>query len=182
MLRIFGCLGLLAALASGAQAQSTVYKTVDENGVVTFSDQPPAEGAPVETLTIEAPATQPTDEYSQNLEAMRETTDRMVEDRRAREKHRAEMRELASRTAQQEQPAYQDSGTVDYYPTTYTRSYQRREYRPPWYWHGRPPRPEPPVVHPPLRPRPMPQGALENNAQLMRPIVSDNASTRGWTK
>lgn len=181
MLQFFSCLGLLAVLASGAQAQSTVYKTVDENGVVTFSDQPPAEGGPVETLTIDSPATQPTDEYSQNLEAMRETTDRMVEDRRAREKHRAEMRELASRTAQQQQPAYQDPGYADYYPTTYTRSY-RREYRPPWYWHGRPPRPEPPVVRPPLRPRPLPQGALENNAQLMRPIVSDNASTRGWTK
>ena len=181
MLRNYTCIVLIALITGGAHAQNTVYRTVNEDGVVTFSDQPPDTDVPVETLTIDTPATQPTDDYSHNLEAMRETTDRMVEDRRAREKHRAEMRELAARTAEPKQPEHRQPDESDYSPATYSRSY-RREYRPPWYWQGHRPRPQPPIARPPLRPRPLPSGALENNAQLMRPIVSDNASTRGWTR
>lgn len=181
MLRLPNSLLLILVLAGGAAAQNTVYKTVDEDGVVSFSDQPPTTGQAAETLTIDTPAAQPTGEYSKNLEAMRETTDRMAQDRMAREKHRAEMRELASRQAQQA-PTYQDPGYTSYYPSTYSRSY-RREYRPPWYWGGHRPRPEHPIARPPMRPQPTPHpGSLQNNAQLMRPIVSDNTSSRGWTR
>jgi len=165
---------VLFAWLPAAQAQSTVYKTVDEGGVVSFSDTPPTgvAEAEVEQLEIQAPAAQPGDEYRQNLEAMRETTDRMAEDRRAREKHRAEMRELQARTEAHQQPP--PGPTQDF--SSYSRvwgggAYYRPGY-PPWR-PGHRPRPEPPIVRPPLYPaHPGVSRPTDNNSQLMRPILS----------
>lgn len=151
--------------------QATVYRSVDENGVVSFSDTPPGDGAEAEQLQILAPAASSTDEYRQNLEAMRETTDRMVADRRAREKHRAEIRELAARTEAYE--AAREPRVIEYekYLPSYVGGYRRPGlgHRPPWR-PGYPPNPEPPIVHPPQLPqytRP-----TQGNAQLMRPITT----------
>ena len=147
---------------SAAGLATTVYKTVDENGVVSFSDKPPAENA--EVLKISTPPPQAPEEYIANLEAMRETTDRMARDRREREKHRAELKEIAARDAArqaQQQPIY-----TDYYPG-YSGAYRNRG-RPP-YRPGYRPKPEHPIVHPPLRPAPGPFRPL--NSQLMRPML-----------
>jgi len=153
-----------------AQGSSTVYRTVDENGVVSFSDTPPAGDQPVEAMTLDVPAAQDPEVYQQNLEAMRESTDRMAEDRRAREKHRAEMRELAARSEpQQAQPP---QTLVDQYSTGWYGSYNSGGYypsgRPPWR-PGYRPRPEHPIHRPPLRP--LPAQTTQNNSQLMRPII-----------
>lgn len=141
---------------------TTVYRTVGEDGVVQFSDQPPAD-APAETLHINTPAPAADGQYQQNLEAMRETTDRMAAERRAREVHRAELREIAQRAQPEPAPQVQVYErylpAVGYYPPHYRP-------RPPHYRPGQPP----------LRPRPQPLPAnerpTEHNSQLMRPITS----------
>jgi len=99
-----GTAGLLLLAGTFVHA-TTVYKTVDENGVVGFSDTPPAEARLVDTLQIEVIPPADPGAYAQRLAAMRETTDRMAEARRAREKHRAEMRRLAQEE-EQAQPVY----------------------------------------------------------------------------
>lgn len=172
---------LLSATALWA-SDSTVYRTVDEAGVVSFSDTPPAGVEDVETLHINTPDPGQTEEYRQRLEDMRETTDRMAADRREREKHRAEMRRL--RAASQAQPDHGDYQYPDRYYADYPGYYSYRGYRP-WrpgrpYRPGyplrpdHPNRPDHPGLRPPLRPEPLPQAQINtgSNAQLMRPLVS----------
>lgn len=185
---------LLISLLFTVQVMAqTVYRSVDENGVVTFSDAPPGGEVEVESITIDAPQAQSPEAARQRLEDMRETTDRMAADRREREKHRAEMRELQARNQPQSQPTY-ERGYDDYYPYSYTSSrVSRKRYYgdTPWRPGYRPdygyrpgdnsrPRPEHPIARPPLRPgignqpqyRPQPNVNVGSNSQLMRPIVS----------
>ncbi len=68
---------------------ATVYKSVDEQGRVTFSDQPPAAGEAAETLTYDPGDPVSAEEAQQRLDRMRETTDRMAAGRREREAARA---------------------------------------------------------------------------------------------
>lgn len=142
---------------------TTVYKTVDAKGVVSFSDTPQEEDA--EELTISTSAPQSPEDHLANLEAMRETTDRMAEDRREREKHRAELKELAARNRAPQPPQQNYS---DYYYPINSGNYRRRG-RPP-YHPGYGPGPEHPIAHPPL----LPNGGTSrsSNSQLMRPMVS----------
>lgn len=158
----------LILLYSTVGFSATVYKTRDGNGVVSFSDEPPVDGTPVEVLEIAPPTPQSADEYLGRLEDMREVTDRMAADRREREKHRAEMREVQARTEanrEPEQPVY--TGYNDYVPV-YSRRYRNRG-RPP-YRPGYGPKPEHPIARPPLNP-PI-SSSRGTNAQLMRPMVS----------
>ena len=183
---------LLCALPVTAE---TVYRSVDENGVVSFSDQPPPGNGEVESITIDTPQAQSPEAARQRLEDMRETTDRMAADRREREKHRAEMRELQARNQQQSQPVYEPT-YYDYYPAYSGTRVVRRQYYGSTPWrpgyrpgydrpghdrpgHGDRPRPEHPIARPPLRPgighhagyRPQPQVNLGGNSQLKRPIL-----------
>ena len=124
----------LLLLCSTAGLASTVYKTVDENGVVSFSDTLPDGTTPIEVLQISPSKPQSPKEHFDSLAAMRETTDRMVSDRRERKKLRAELNEIMARTQQyqvSEQPAYTEK--VRYYPK-YSRHYWRykRSGRPSW--------------------------------------------------
>ena len=164
----------LLCLLNGTHAlAATVYKTVDENGVVTFSDTPPATEA-VEEVQINVQEGLSPEESAARLEEMRETTDRMAEDRREREQHRAELRESQARSAQAsaEPPRQEQSYTgplyTDYYPV------YPPYYRPPHHYPGHPPgyrpRPEHPIARPPMRPPGPPPGS--SNSQLMRPLVS----------
>jgi Domain of unknown function (DUF4124) len=143
---IFRWLPALSLVCLAPTFAATVYKTVDETGVVSFSDTPPAEGIAVETVVIEEQAPVSGALTEQRLEDMRETTDRMVADRLAREKHRAEMRaiELQSNAQQssRETIEYYDTPTV--YPD-YARYPVRRHWRTPNH-------PQHPIVRPPLLP------------------------------
>jgi hypothetical protein len=145
-------LTLVALLWCLPSPAATVYRTVDEDGVVSFSDTPPATGAPVETVVIDTPVSQLSDEeQQQRLQDMRETTDRMATDRREREKHRAELRREQAQT-QPQLPPY----TEPYYSSSYSSGYsgyysyptRRPGFRP---GHSRP-RPVNPIARPPLRP------------------------------
>lgn len=157
-----------------AQGQ-TVYKSVDEDGNVTFSDSPPADAKETQELQVNVPDPQPTGEQQQALEDMRETTDRMAADRREREKHRAEMKELNARnSAVTSTGSGQSNSEYDgYYPPVpgygVRSGYYYGPHRP-----GYKPKPEHPIVRPPLQ-----HQGLTNNRQLMRPIVSGNRSRGG---
>ncbi|MEQ8264511.1 DUF4124 domain-containing protein [Pseudohaliea sp.] len=160
MLRALCLACCLIPCLPGAQAEpTTVYRTVDAQGNVTFSDQPPADG-PAEVLSIDVPPPADPVVLEERLEAMRETTDRMAADRRARESQRAELAAARQPAPEPEPEPVPRTLVVPAAPL-----YGWPGYRPPW-------RPRPPVrphpVHPPLQPG-IP---LENNQQLMRPIVS----------
>lgn len=162
--------GLGLALAGPPAVATTVYKTVDEKGRVSFSDQPPPAGAPVEVLDYNMPTVTPSAMDTARLEAMRETTDRMAADRREREEHRAKLRAdaRAAQAAANPAPAYEDY----YYPYRVVR---RGVYYP---GIGRPPhlKPRPPVVRPPLARPPAirPPGAGQSPIKppgAMQPIL-----------
>lgn len=149
---------------------ATVYKTVDENGVVSFSDAPPEDETATETLEIDVPVAQSPDDYLENLEAMRETTDRMAADRREREKHRAELRERQEQNKVVPLPSQPTQGYSDY--TTYYPTYpvyRPRPGYPPWR-PGHRPKPTHPIARPPVHPAYPGRGSA--NSQLMRPLVS----------
>jgi Domain of unknown function (DUF4124) len=138
-------LSLLCCLPSFA---TTIYKSIDENGVISFSDARPAEEILVETVVIDDQMTPPSGQEQQRLQDMRETTDRMVADRMAREKHRAELRQLEAQTdAQQAAQNIQDN--YDNAPI-YT-GYYNYPVRRPW-WPPQRPWPDHPIACPPLRP------------------------------
>ena len=119
------------------------------------SDTSPEQGE-AEVLKINTTTPQPDGDRQANLDAMRETTDKMAADRREREKYRAELKEIAAEKKAQSnpQPVY-----TEYYPV-YPGNYLNP---------GRH-RPHHPIARPPLRPRPEPYAP--SNSQLMRPIVS----------
>lgn len=178
----------LALLGSPLVLGETVYRTVDENGVVSFSDIPPADDVEAETIIVDTPQAQSPEAARQRLEDMRETTDRMAADRREREKHRAEMRELQARSQPAQRTGYADDYYDDYYPVYTSGRIHRRNYYAGTPWRPghrpgigpRPPRPEHPIARPPLRPGldyrpgypPQANVNLGSNSQLMRPIVS----------
>jgi hypothetical protein len=163
-LLVIACLQGVLFTASAAHAQ-TVYRSVQEDGVVSFSDAPP-EAGDAEVIVIDTPPPAQDEILEERLAAMRETTDRMAEDRRERERHRAELRALrapqespAPRTESPAPPAYA------YWPVA----------RPP-LWRPRPPLRPHPVPRPhPMQPAEAPPGwsvMKPGNSQLMRPVVS----------
>ncbi len=140
-------------LVSGQAAfAATVYKTVDAEGRVSFSDQPPPAGAPVEVLDYRVPAVSPSSIDTARLEAIRETTDRMAADRREREAHRARLRAEAKAAYAAANPA----PTYDDYYTPYRTVVRRGGSLRPGFGHPplrpRPPHVRPPGLKPPLRP------------------------------
>jgi hypothetical protein len=168
MIKILPELLIFTLLCSAHAVSDTVYKSVDENGAISFSDVPPENGDETEKLQLVTPQPSSSGESLANLEAMRETTDKMAADRREREKHRAEMRELQA--SKQSQTASSTDYVDDYYPMT--TGYNNRRYynhRPP-YRPGLHPKPEQPIARPPMRPRSA--GSGSSNSQLMRPITS----------
>lgn len=154
---------LLLALASCAALAdaTTVYRVVDEQGVVGFSDTPPPEGVDAETLQLAVPKSSAGDSLQQ-LEAMRQTTDRMVLDRQAREAQRelARLRVAAEANAQRQQAVpEQVRYEYIYLPAPVTTPWRPGYHRPPH--------------RPGFNKDPSPQGIIPGpNSQLMRPILS----------
>ena len=128
---------------------ATIYKSIDENGVVSFSDTRPAEHVLLETVVIDEQIAPPSGQTQQRLQDMRETTDRMVADRMAREKHRAELRQLEAQINAQ-QSSRDGSNRVDSSPVTSVNTWPVFVPWRPWRPHH--PKPDHPIAHPPLRP------------------------------
>jgi hypothetical protein len=151
-----GWLPILALLCCLPCPAATVYKTVDEDGVVSFTDIKPTSENPVETLVIDAREPQVSEAERQRLQDMRDTTDRMATDRMAREKHRAELRQLQAQTQPQYQTEYPadnnprhlgySSGYSGYYNYPARRPWKRRNKLRPEH-----PNAGHPIARPPLR-------------------------------
>lgn len=139
----------------------TVYRTVEE-GVTTFSDSPPDRGY-AEVLEIDVPPPVGAGVAEERLAEMRETTDRMVRDRRDREKYRAEMRKSQRSAAAVPPPTPIASWSQGFWPAFQRPIRARPPFRP-----GRPISPSRPSVTAPPGWSVMQPG----NSQLMRPIVS----------
>lgn len=137
---------------------ATIYKSIDENGVVTFSDTRPADDILVETMVINVQSVPPGGQTQQRLQDMRETTDRLVADRMAREKHRAQLRQIAAQTNAQ-QAASNVPNRVDSSPI-FTGVNSWPVYRPwrPWrpggHWRSDHPSARPPLRPPGIQPLP----------------------------
>jgi hypothetical protein len=129
---------------------------VDEDGVVSFTDIKPTSENPVETLVIDAREPQVSEAERQRLQDMRDTTDRMAADRMAREKHRAELRQLQAQTQPQYQTEYPADNNPRYlgYSSGYS-GYYNYPARRPWKRRNklRPEHPNAghPIARPPLR-------------------------------
>ncbi|GAB3284616.1 DUF4124 domain-containing protein [Parahaliea aestuarii] len=166
---LLGAFTLYSAIAQADTA--TVYKTVDENGVVSFSDSPPAAGTSGETLEFQTAEPGADSDYQQHLEHMRETTDRMAADRREREQHRAELlRQQAERqaalAASEQASEYDDLA----YPGGYGYPYPVYLDPPRRPHHQHRPHPRPPLAKPPQGVEGL-RSNLRNNSQLMRPML-----------
>ncbi len=139
---------LLLILQGMPVLATTVYKSVDSSGHISFSDQPPISGTLVEIREYKDPAPVSSAVDTARLQAMREVTDRMAADRREREAARLAARRLKYEQQVAQEPYY------DYpYYGGYTGSYHRRNrpgIRPPGV---RPPGIRPPGMRPPVHPR-----------------------------
>jgi hypothetical protein len=128
---------LLAMLCSGAVSAKEIYKWVDENGVVNFSEKAPASKASgLSRFILEdtTPAEQGSDDDPFNVEAtaarMQAYRDSMEQRREAQRKARLERERIAA-----QRPVIQ---------------YQQVGYRNTWPWYAHPPlRPVPPIEPPP---------------------------------
>lgn len=155
------CLSLATGWSASGWAD-TVYKVVGDNGVVSFSDTPPANEAGMEILEIDTPpAPELAESAQEQLQAMRETTDRMVEDRRQRELHRAELsRAKAGPVPQVQVVDYSSSRIYDgSYPVYYPSYYPYPLYRPGCCGH-RPSHPGQRPPHYPQRPVQLPADGI----------------------
>ena len=139
---------LAVALAGALPALgATVYKTVDADGKVSYSDTPPPQGVAAEVIETRDTYAVPDPDAAERLQQMRETTDRLRDDRLAREQERA-------LPPAPDYPSYppQDSAQRD------DEDHWLLPYYPPYRrWHGggdRPP-PRPPYA----RPEPLPSGS-----------------------
>lgn len=129
---------LLLILQGMPVLATTVYKSVDSSGHISFSDQPPISGTLVEIREYKDPAPVSSAVDTARLQAMREVTDRMAADRREREAARLAARRLKYEQQVAQEPYY------DYpYYGGYTGSYHRRHR----------PGIRPPGMRPPVHPR-----------------------------
>jgi hypothetical protein len=148
-------LALSAAVFASSAWAATVYKSVDAEGRVTYSDQAPGDAEMVEVLDYQVQERSPEQIEGDlaRIEAMRETTDRMAADRRERESARAKARaeaEAARAAAYQQQypDYYYDDGYYGGSVSTSSR-YSYSGWGGRIYWGSGPVRPRPPLVRPP---------------------------------
>ena len=141
---------LAVALAYALPALgATVYKTVDADGKVSYSDTPPPQGVAAEVIETRDAYAGPDPDTAERLQQMRETTDRLRADRLEREQARA----LPPAPAYPDYPEEDDSAQHDDGEDRWLLPY----YPPYRRWHGggdRPP-PRPPYA----RPEPLPSGS-----------------------
>ncbi len=164
---------LIPMLFPALSPAETIIKSVDEEGNVTFSDQPPAQGQQHETirLQVDRPSEAEAEAARKRHEQLSKTADTLARERRKKEE--ARRRQAAEqRKRELEQPQVivieKDQGDPYYWPGAPVRPVRpikpgQPGIRPPGQ---RPPGQRPPVVRPPIqrppagRPpaRPLPSG------------------------
>jgi hypothetical protein len=152
--------GLTSVLARGAEDTRTVYRAVDEHGVVTFSDQEMPNAQTIE-LSIASPSPESLEETTRRLESELEWLAYLEDSRRAQadKDHAARMAELELARARAELERATAPEPDPYRYDTYPYGH--------WPVHRpRPPhpgRPDPPYVRPPFAPPPFAPPAFGQN-------------------
>jgi len=148
-----------AVLTGSATAATTVYRSVNEDGVVVFSDQPPASGA---ADVLQIPVSPPAADAGDRLESLRASNDRLERARHEREAARAGSSAPSIRyTAPVDVPVTTTAVVPGPQFLTWPYAFPRPVYRGP--------------LRPPHQPARIPPGfrtIQPGNHQLMRPIVS----------
>jgi hypothetical protein len=110
MKRIWLPLSLSSVLWLAAGAVAEVYKWVDEQGVIQYSDRQPASSAtPVETMPISPPPPSPAVPEKPELERIRDLARTLAADREAREEARRQARLEAAAVAAQAERQKQET-------------------------------------------------------------------------
>lgn len=157
---------LMPALVIAPSAMAaTVYRSVDDDGVVVFSDQPPAAGTDADILHIPVSPSQA--DAAERLQALRQSNDRLAQARREREAARARAAAPSIRYTAPVGVAADARGPL---PQPVRALWP---FRFPGTHYAGPLRPRP--APGPVSPAPVPPGfrvIQPGNQQLMRPIVS----------
>jgi hypothetical protein len=152
----------LTALTCGTAGAATVYKHVDEQGNVTYSEvPPPKDGVEAVQVRPDLPAGRQEAEQ-ERLQRMRQFSSELEESRRGREDARAEQRR--QQPAAPPQTQWSDDRSSDRYP------YRYFPQRPPLY-PGRPPvGVRPPIAVPPIERPDGPAGGI-GGPIINRPVA-----------
>lgn len=132
---------LLAMLAIQVQGQQVVYKSVDINGNVVYSDAPLENAVLVETITLPDTAGKDgvQDDADARIEQMANTTERLQQDREKRTQARREAEEALMPEQLTTPPViYRE----EHYYNNYYPRYNRYPYRP--FWQKQKPQRYPP--------------------------------------
>ncbi|MBG57158.1 MAG: DUF4124 domain-containing protein [Porticoccus sp.] len=122
---------ILAMLACQAQGQQIVYKSVDINGNVVYSDAPLENAVLVETITLPDAAGKDgvQNDADARIEQMANTTERLQQDREKRTQARREAEEALIPEQLTTPPViYRE----EHYYNNYYPHYNRHPYRPFW--------------------------------------------------
>jgi len=153
-------LTLLIMVATATQGQ-TIYKAIDANGNIIYSDTPMENTLLLETLSLQTDASNnsPEEQSQARIDQMAETTERLKGDREDREQLRREEEEQlrARQRAATPPQIYREEYYHDYYPY---RSYYPYTDRYP-YRHPHPRRPH--------YPQEMESGRYLNNDAILIP-------------
>lgn len=144
---------LIPLLSAGTCSAQVLYKSVDAQGRVTYSEHPVAGAVKTEGVPIApGPSPEEAERAKARVQAIEEAADTEYQELMERRKQEAEAREEAERQRAEreareafERQRYADDGT-------YIRSYPYG-----WRW----PYPHPPI-HPPIPPRPIRPGRPPN--------------------
>ncbi len=168
LIRYLALLSAALLLATVALGAGSIYKSVDEEGRVTYSSQPSSEAAKTEPVRVPpSPSAEATDEAVKRMKETEKEADArfksLMENRQQKAEERKEVQEhkRLEQEAAEQQRRYDEAlrRSSVYYPP----------YRGHWPW----PYPPHPPVHPPHPPRPTP---LPN-----RPYQSHiNTPARDW--
>jgi hypothetical protein len=145
------CLAPLWAWSAEADT-TTVYRSVDANGVVSFSDAPHASAVPIEVLPPPMPLREEVERANEQFEQQLALLEILETSRHARAKEALEQQRLDLDYVRTE-AALQRARELQE-PQTYTQYYPL--YPPFWGPGPRPPFPRPPPMDRPLPPVPSP--------------------------
>jgi hypothetical protein len=140
--------GVLVTVQAAAQPQ--VYKWVDTNGNVTYSENPPPDAGAAEWIKLPPPPPPPEIEAAQQrAKALQELGDRLARERLEREAQLAEERRAAREEQAPQQPAVPppdagDNGGYDWWVPG-NPGYGSDHRPPPGHWLSWPQRPVPPA-------------------------------------
>ena len=148
----FWVLLMAALLPTGTFAADMLYKSVDDQGRVTYSSHPPEDA--VETKGVQVapgPSAQAAEEARERASAMEQEAQAQYEELMERRRQEAEVRKEAERERVAKETAERQRRIDESLQRLSNERHYLRPYPHDWHW---PYRPHPPM-YPPLPPRPV---------------------------